>query len=167
MKKLFFAVVMGLALTGCATTGPVGDPRALAQDVYRLSGGLEEARLALRYVGGFGLGSLGSDVGERCRRALGQNPSAMAARTSQRPALPRLTYWKAAPLMRCLPPIRRPSFPPCGAITPRLRANRSPPSASSFGPIWPRAPSRTEPPAPVKLTACHDRAIVTLFMGPS
>jgi hypothetical protein len=78
MKKLFFAVVMGLALTGCATTGPVGDPRALAQDVYRLSGGLEEARLALRYVGGFGLGSLGSDVGERCRRALGQNPSAMA-----------------------------------------------------------------------------------------
>jgi hypothetical protein len=78
MKKLFFAVVMGLALAGCATTGAAGDPRALAQDVYRLSGGLEEARLALRYVGGFGFGSLGSDVGERCRRALGQNPSAMA-----------------------------------------------------------------------------------------
>lgn len=78
MRKLCVAFLMGVAIAGCATTGPVGDPRAMAQDVYRLSGGLEEARLALRYVGGFGFGSLGADVGERCRRALGQNPSAMA-----------------------------------------------------------------------------------------
>ncbi len=83
MKAKFLLNPMAAALcvwvlAGCATTGSAADPRAVAQDVYRLSGGLEEARLALRYAGGFGFGSLGSDIGERCRRVLGRDPSAMA-----------------------------------------------------------------------------------------
>jgi hypothetical protein len=78
MKKMLIPIACALALAGCATTGPMADPRALAQDVYRLSGGLEEARLALRYAGAFGVGGFGADLGERCRKALGQNPSAMA-----------------------------------------------------------------------------------------
>jgi hypothetical protein len=76
--RVMFAALCCLTLTACATTGLAQDPRALAQDVYRLSGGLEEARLALRYGGGVGLGDLGSDVGARCRKKLGENPSAMA-----------------------------------------------------------------------------------------
>ena len=74
IRRTIFALSVGLALSACATA-PVRDERALAAEVFQLSGGLEDFKLMARYapmlVGG-------GDVKQRCIDALGRNPNALA-----------------------------------------------------------------------------------------
>lgn len=69
--RLALAACLVLALSACATT-PVVDERALAADVFRLSGGLDDVKLVVRLAP---MALSGADVGARCREGLGRNPN--------------------------------------------------------------------------------------------
>lgn len=60
-----------LALSACATT-PVVDERALAQEVFRISGGLDDIKLVVRLAP---TAVSSADFGRRCREGLARNPN--------------------------------------------------------------------------------------------
>lgn len=66
-----FAACFVLALSACATT-PIVDEREMAQEVFRLSGGLDDVKLVVRLAP---MALTGADVGKRCRDSLGRNPN--------------------------------------------------------------------------------------------
>lgn len=70
-------VALAVALSACATTPGVVDKRALAGEVFALSGGLGDARQALKFAAPAALGQL-DDIGARCRRSIGQNASILS-----------------------------------------------------------------------------------------
>jgi hypothetical protein len=74
MRRLF--VVLALGLSACATAAPVLDKRAAAEEVFRLSGGLEDLKLMARYAP---LLVEGEDVKASCVQSLGRNPNALSA----------------------------------------------------------------------------------------
>ena len=63
-----------LALSACATA-PIQDERAMAAEVFQLSGGLEDLKLMARYAP-LMLGE--TDTKQRCIDALGRNPNVLA-----------------------------------------------------------------------------------------
>ena len=74
-RTLFsLAAPMALALSACATT-PVQDERAMAAEVFQLSGGLDDLKVMARYAPML-LGE--TDVKQRCIDALGRNPNILA-----------------------------------------------------------------------------------------
>jgi hypothetical protein len=74
MRRIL-AVLAALALSACATT-PVADERAMAQEVFRLSGGLDDVKLVVRLAPS---ALAGADVAKRCRDSLGRNPNPLAS----------------------------------------------------------------------------------------
>jgi hypothetical protein len=72
MRTLVLSLGAALALCACATT-PLMDERALAADVFRLSGGLEDVRTMARFAAPLALERMG-DLGATCRERLGRNP---------------------------------------------------------------------------------------------
>ena len=68
------ALPVALALSACATA-PIQDERAMAAEVFQLSGGLEDLKLMARYAPML-LGD--TDVKQRCIDALGRNPNVLA-----------------------------------------------------------------------------------------
>jgi hypothetical protein len=68
------AIFLALALSACATA-PVLDKRAAAEDVFRLSGGLEELKLMARFAPAT---MDAGDVKQRCLDSLGRNPNPLA-----------------------------------------------------------------------------------------
>ena len=76
IRHAFLAVVLPvtLALSACATA-PIQDERAMAAEVFQLSGGLEDLKLMARYAPML-LGD--TDVKQKCIDALGRNPNVLA-----------------------------------------------------------------------------------------
>ena len=75
MVRLFAAVLpLALLLSACATA-PVEDERAMATDVFKLSGGLEDLRVMARFAPAL-LGD--TDVKQKCIDSLGRNPNVLA-----------------------------------------------------------------------------------------
>ncbi len=70
MRRLLAACFV-LALSACATT-PIVDKREMAQEVFRLSGGLDDVKLVVRLAP---MALTGADIGKRCRDSLGRNPN--------------------------------------------------------------------------------------------
>jgi hypothetical protein len=76
MKRSFAGALLALTLSACATAAPVMDERALAADVFQLSGGVEEVKAIVRFAPQLALSNVnGADMAERCRRELGANPN--------------------------------------------------------------------------------------------
>jgi hypothetical protein len=75
MRSFLTACVSILLMSACATT-PVMDERAMAQEVFRLSGGLDDVKLVVRLAP---TALTGADLGKRCREGLGRNPSIIGA----------------------------------------------------------------------------------------
>lgn len=71
---LALALPTALALSACATA-PIQDERAMAAEVFQLSGGLEDLKLMARYAPMM-LGD--TDVKQKCIDALGRNPNVLA-----------------------------------------------------------------------------------------
>ncbi|MDX2235222.1 MAG: hypothetical protein NW200_12060 [Hyphomonadaceae bacterium] len=67
-------ILLTLLLSACATA-PAPDKRALAAEVFALSGGLEDMKLMARYAP---LLVQGEDVKARCLEALGRDPNPLA-----------------------------------------------------------------------------------------
>lgn len=76
MRLLILCLSLSL-LSACATT-PVMDKREMAQEVFRLSGGLDDVKLVARFAPS---AVAGADLGKRCREGLGRNvnPLGLAA----------------------------------------------------------------------------------------
>ena len=75
MVRLFAAVLpLALLLSACATA-PVEDERAMATEVFKLSGGLEDLRVMARFAPSL-LGD--TDVKQKCIDSLGRNPNVLA-----------------------------------------------------------------------------------------
>lgn len=68
------ALPLALLLSACATA-PVEDERAMATDVFKLSGGLEDLRTMARLAPTL-LGD--TDVKQKCIDSLGRNPNVLA-----------------------------------------------------------------------------------------
>lgn len=71
MRKLLLAAAL-LALSACATSAPVVDERVLAQEVFRISGGLDDIKLVVRLAP---TSMSSADLGRRCREGLARNPN--------------------------------------------------------------------------------------------
>lgn len=69
--RLILTACVALALSACATT-PIVDERAMAAEVFALSGGLDDVKLVVR-LAPMALTSV--DIGARCREGLGRNPN--------------------------------------------------------------------------------------------
>lgn len=72
MRPILLAAA--LSLSACATL-PVADERATAEEVFRLSGGLDDLKLMARYVP---MMVDAGDVKARCLQSLGANPNPLA-----------------------------------------------------------------------------------------
>lgn len=68
------AAFLALALSACATA-PVLDKRAAAEEVFQLSGGLNDLKLMARFAPAM---VNGADVKQRCLDSLGRNPNPLA-----------------------------------------------------------------------------------------
>lgn len=68
------AVLLAFALSACATA-PVLDKRAAAEEVFRLSGGLNDLKLMARFAPAM-LDT--GDVKQRCLESMGRNPNPLA-----------------------------------------------------------------------------------------
>lgn len=75
MRAFPTIVLSALLLAACATT-PAMDERATAQEVFRLSGGLDDVKLVVRLAP---TAITGADLGKRCRDGLGRNPGMLGA----------------------------------------------------------------------------------------
>lgn len=73
--RIFLAAFALAFLSACATT-PIMDKRATAQEVFRLSGGLDDIKLVVRLAP---TAVSGADIGKRCRESLGRNPNILGA----------------------------------------------------------------------------------------
>lgn len=71
MRPVFLAAAL-FALSACATTSPVVDERALAQEVFQISGGLDDIKLVVRLAPST---MSSADLGRRCREGLSRNPN--------------------------------------------------------------------------------------------
>lgn len=71
MRHVLLAAAL-LALSACATSAPVVDERALAQEVFRISGGLDDIKLVVRLAPA---SVSPADFGRRCREGLARNPN--------------------------------------------------------------------------------------------
>jgi len=72
MRSLVLAAAL-LALSACATkVAPVIDERAVAQEVFRISGGLDDIKLVVRLAP---TTISSADFGRRCREGLSRNPN--------------------------------------------------------------------------------------------
>lgn len=74
IRAALLALALPLALSACATA-PVQDERAMAEEVFQLSGGLSDLKLMARYAPMM-LGD--TDVKQKCIDALGRNPNPLA-----------------------------------------------------------------------------------------
>ena len=75
MVRLVAAVLpLALLVSACATA-PLEDERAMATEVFKLSGGLEDLRVMARFAPAL-LGD--TDVKQKCIDALGRNPNVLA-----------------------------------------------------------------------------------------
>lgn len=67
-------VIAAFALQACATA-PVMDKRAMAEEVFQLSGGLDDLKVMARFAP---MMLQGEDVKARCLQALGRDPNPLA-----------------------------------------------------------------------------------------
>lgn len=73
MRRLCFALGLVLAVTACATSPVVlQDERAMAQEVFELSGGLEDMKTMARFAAPLALERVG-DVGAQCKERMGRD----------------------------------------------------------------------------------------------
>lgn len=71
MRSILLAAAL-LALPACATKAVVIDERAVAQEVFRISGGLDDIKLVVRLAP---TTMSSADLGRRCREGLARNPN--------------------------------------------------------------------------------------------
>jgi len=71
MRPVFLAAAV-CAVSACATQAQVVDERALAQEVFRISGGLDDIKLVVRLAPST---MSSADLGRRCREGLARNPN--------------------------------------------------------------------------------------------
>lgn len=74
MIRPFAAALLALSLSACATM-PAMDQRATAEEVFRLSGGLEDLKTLARFAPAM---LADTDVKQRCLDSLGRNPNPLA-----------------------------------------------------------------------------------------
>ena len=75
MVRLLAAVLPLALLASACATAPVEDERAMATEVFKLSGGLEDLRVMARFAPSL-LGD--TDVKQKCIDSLGRNPNVLA-----------------------------------------------------------------------------------------
>jgi hypothetical protein len=74
MRRLILVLV--LALSACATAPPVTDKRAMAEEVFRISGGLDDLKVMARFAP---MMVDGEDLKARCLQSMGRNPNPLSS----------------------------------------------------------------------------------------
>lgn len=76
MRRIqLLAIPVLLAISACATAPPIADKRTMAQEVFQLSGGLEDLRVMARFAPALA----DVDVRQQCLDGLGRNPNPLGA----------------------------------------------------------------------------------------
>jgi hypothetical protein len=74
MRRLVLA--LAFLVSACATAAPVGDKRALAAEVFQLSGGLDDLKMLARFAPAM---VDREDAKARCLQSAGRNPNPLSA----------------------------------------------------------------------------------------